>query len=140
MQERIKKDNVNWDYIEAWKQDPNPLGLKQDFQCVWIPYGLPEIIDPVNTMYGSGFEVQPKWKVADKVLITQTITGAFYSKRGNANHPTSRKRAPGLESRRGWAQRIRSQALSLRDRPDPQAVSRSARVRMHGSIPDGRVV
>jgi 3-keto-5-aminohexanoate cleavage enzyme len=89
MQERIKKDNVNWDYIEAWKKDQNPLGLKQDFQCVWIPYGLPEIIDPLHTVYGTGFEVQPKWKVPDKVMITQTITGAFYSKRGNPNHPTS---------------------------------------------------
>lgn len=53
------------------------------------PYGLPEIIDPEHTMYGHDFTVQNKWKIPEKVMITQTITGAFYSKRGNPNHPVS---------------------------------------------------
>ena len=85
-------DNVNWDYIEEWKKPVNPLGeVDKDFQCVWIPYGLPEAIDPEHTKYGHGFQVQNKWKVPDKVMITQTITGAFYSKRGNPNHPISKE-------------------------------------------------
>ncbi|MBK9078390.1 MAG: 3-keto-5-aminohexanoate cleavage protein [Hyphomicrobium sp.] len=54
-------------------------------------YGLPEAIDPEHTKYGHGFQVQNKWKVPDKVMITQTITGAFYSKRGNPNHPISKE-------------------------------------------------
>jgi len=90
MDAKAPKDNVNWDYIEEWKKEINPLGEKdKDFQCVWIPYGLPEAIDPEHTKYGHGFQVQNKWKIPEKIMITQTITGAFYSKRGNPNHPIS---------------------------------------------------
>lgn len=72
---------VNWKYIEEWKK-------KEEFKCIWIPYGLPEIVDPVGTAYGIGVEVQPAWDIG-KVVISTTITGAFYSKRGNPNHPIS---------------------------------------------------
>lgn len=82
-----KKGKVNWDYVEAWKKDPNPLGQTEEFQCIWIPYGLPEIVDPEGTMYGIDVEVQPKWDIPKKVFISQTIVGAFYSKKGNPNQP-----------------------------------------------------
>jgi len=83
----MSKGKVNWDYVEAWKKDPNPLGQKEEFQCIWIPYGLPEIVDPERTMYGIDVEVQPKWDIPKKVFISQTIVGAFYSKVGNPNQP-----------------------------------------------------
>ena len=76
----MAKDKVNWDYIEEWKQ-------KEEFKAIWIPYGLPEIVDPHGTKYGIDVEVQPKWKVPRKVNVCQTIVGAFHSKRGNPNHP-----------------------------------------------------
>lgn len=83
----MSKGKVNWDYVEAWKKDPNPLGQKEEFKCIWIPYGLPEIVDPEKTMYGIDVEVQPKWDIPKKVFISQTIVGAFYSKVGNPNQP-----------------------------------------------------
>ena len=83
----MSEGKVNWDYVEAWKKDPNPLGQKEEFQCIWMPYGLPEIVDPEGTMYGIDVEVQPKWDIPKKVFISQTIVGAFYSKKGNPNQP-----------------------------------------------------
>lgn len=83
----MSKDKVNWDYVNAWKKDPNPLGGNDEFQCIWIPYGLPEVVDPINTKYAIGVDVQPQWKVPKKVFVSQTIVGAFYSKRGNPNQP-----------------------------------------------------
>lgn len=83
----MAKGSVNWEWVNEWKKDPNPLGKKEDFKAIFIPYGLPEIVDPVNTKFGIGVEVQPKWNIPQKVFISQTITGAFYSKRGNPNHP-----------------------------------------------------
>jgi 3-keto-5-aminohexanoate cleavage enzyme len=80
-------DKVNWEWVNEWKKDVNPLGGKQEFQCIWIPYGLPEIVDPHGTKYGLGVEVQPAWDIPQKVFISQTIVGAFYSTKGNPNHP-----------------------------------------------------
>jgi 3-keto-5-aminohexanoate cleavage enzyme len=81
------KDKINWTFIEEWKKDVNPLGRKEDFKAIGIPFGLPEIIDPHGTKYGIGVEVQPKWNIPKKVFICQTIVGAFYSKRANPNQP-----------------------------------------------------
>ena len=95
----MAKDKVNWDWVNEWKKDVNPLGMKEEFKCLWIPYGLPEVVDPVNTKYGIGVEVQPKWNIPKKVFVSQTIVGAFYSKEGNPDHPIA-------------ADEIRDQALA----------------------------
>ncbi|NLK52009.1 MAG: 3-keto-5-aminohexanoate cleavage protein [Syntrophomonadaceae bacterium] len=73
-------DKVNWAYIEEWKK-------KETFKTIWIPYGLPEVVDPTNTCYAEGIDVQPPWNIPQKIAISTTITGAFYSKRVNPNHP-----------------------------------------------------
>lgn len=73
-------NKINWDYINKWKK-------KEEFKTIWIPYGLPEIVDPVGTPYALDIDVQPAWKIPRKVAISTTIVGAFYSKRGNPNHP-----------------------------------------------------
>ncbi len=75
------KDAVNWDLIEQFKKT-------EEFKTHWIPYGLPEIVDPFKSVYGD-IEVFPKWNVPDKVVISQTINGAFYSKRANPNQPVT---------------------------------------------------
>ncbi len=74
-----KGDKVNWKYIEELKKT-------EEFKTHWIPYGLPEIVDPFTSKYGD-IEVQPKWNVPEKVVISQTINGAFYSKKSNPNLP-----------------------------------------------------
>ncbi|MBI5058932.1 3-keto-5-aminohexanoate cleavage protein [candidate division KSB1 bacterium] len=84
----MAKDKVNWEWVNEWKKSPNPLGeIDTDFQCIWKPYGLPEIVDPHGTKFGIGVEVQPAWNVPKKIMISQTIVGAFHSKKGNPNHP-----------------------------------------------------
>gem|GEM_PF-307807 len=80
-------DKVNWEWVNEWKKSPNPLGRTEDFKVIWEPYGLPEIVDPEGTKFGIGVEVQPKWNIPEKIYICQTIVGAFYSKKGNPNHP-----------------------------------------------------
>lgn len=76
-----KRDKVNWKYIEQLKKS-------EEFKTHWIPYGLPEIVDPFTSKYGD-IEVYPKWEIPEKVVISQTINGAFYSKRANPNIPIS---------------------------------------------------
>ncbi len=76
-----KINKVNWALIEEYKKN-------EDFMCIWKPYGLPEVTDPTHTAYAtSDVDVQPRWKTWDKIPISTTITGAFYSKRTNPNHP-----------------------------------------------------
>jgi len=74
-----RQDKVDWEVIEEWKK-------KEEFKTIWNPYGLPEIVDPFTSRYGD-IEVQPKWNIPDKVVISQTINGAFYSQRANPNLP-----------------------------------------------------
>ncbi len=81
------KDKVNWDYVNEWKKDVNPLGRKEEFKAISIPFGLPEVVDPYGTRFGIDVEVLPKWNIPRKVLICQTVVGAFYSKKGNPNQP-----------------------------------------------------
>jgi len=80
-------DKVNWEWVNEWKKSPNPLGRTEDFKAVSLPYGFPEIVDPVGTKYGIGIEVQQQWKIPPKVFISQTIVGGFYSKKGNPYQP-----------------------------------------------------
>lgn len=76
------KDNkVNWDVIEKYKKS-------EEFMTHWYPYGLPEVVDPFTSVYGD-IEVFPKWDVPEKVVISQTINGAFYSKKSNPNLPVT---------------------------------------------------
>lgn len=35
---------VNWGWVNEWKKDENPFGRKEDFQSMWIPFRLPEIV------------------------------------------------------------------------------------------------
>jgi 3-keto-5-aminohexanoate cleavage enzyme len=83
----VSKDKVNWEYINEWKKDVNPLGKKEDFKMTVIPFGLPEVLDPYGTKYGIDVEVLPRWDIPPKVLVCQTITGSFLSKRANPNQP-----------------------------------------------------
>jgi 3-keto-5-aminohexanoate cleavage enzyme len=76
-----KRDTINWKYIEELKKT-------EEFKTHWIPYGLPEIVDPFHSKYGD-IEVYKKWDVPEKVVISQTINGAFYSKKSNPNIPVS---------------------------------------------------
>ena len=102
--ENICPDGWRLPNVEEWKKDVNPLGRKEEFKSIWIPYGLPEIVDPHGTKYGIGVEVQPAWDIPRKVFISQTVVGAFYSTKGNPAHPVK-------------AEEIRDQALLINGEP-----------------------
>jgi len=74
----MTKDRVNWELIEEYKK-------KEEFMAIWKPYGLPEVTDPITSLYGD-VVVQPPWDIPDKVVISSAITGAFYSPRTNPFH------------------------------------------------------
>jgi 3-keto-5-aminohexanoate cleavage enzyme len=74
--------SINWEWVrEAIK--------KEEFKYIFAPYGLPEVTDITVTEFGptKGVEVCPKWDIPEKIIIHCAITGAFYSKRQNPNHP-----------------------------------------------------
>ena len=49
----------------------------------------------VNRINGSNFapgvDVAPRWKIPDKVMINTTVTGGFFNKHWNPNHPITPK-------------------------------------------------
>ncbi len=74
-----EKDKVNWDQVKKWV---SRAGLKTQ----WKPYGMPEVLDPYTSRFVD-VDPLPKWQIPPKVMISSTITGAFFSKRANPNQP-----------------------------------------------------
>jgi hypothetical protein len=66
----------------------------------------------VETKYGIGIDVQPRWKIPQKVFISQTIVGAFYSKKGKPESSVK-------------PDEIRDQALAAWRRARPTYISTS---------------
>lgn len=77
-------DKCNFKFPETWEEWEKTIQ-----KPVLNPYGLPEITEGTITEYGPtrGIEVQPRWEVPRKIVVSSTITGGFYSKRQNPNHP-----------------------------------------------------
>ena len=73
------RDKVNWDQVRKWV---SRAGLKTQ----WKPYGMPEVLDPYTSRFVD-VDPLPKWQIPPKVMISSTITGAFFSKRANPNQP-----------------------------------------------------
>jgi 3-keto-5-aminohexanoate cleavage enzyme len=74
-----KQDKIKWEHVRKWV---DRAGLK----TAWKPYGMPEVIDPFTSRFAD-IDPMPKWKIPEKVMISTTITGAFFSKRSNPNQP-----------------------------------------------------
>ncbi len=74
-----KQDRIKWDHVRKWVAR---AGLK----TTWKPYGMPEVIDPFTSRFAD-IDPMPKWNIPAKVMISTTITGAFFSKRANPNQP-----------------------------------------------------
>jgi len=75
----MSDDRIKWDQVNKWVER---AGLK----TTWKPYGMPEVIDPFTSRFAD-VDPMPKWNISDKVMISSTITGAFFSKRSNPNQP-----------------------------------------------------
>ena len=79
MKTMSKQDRIKWDHVRKWVAR---AGLK----TTWKPYGMPEVIDPFTSRFAD-VDPMPKWNIPAKVMISTTITGAFFSKRANPNQP-----------------------------------------------------
>jgi 3-keto-5-aminohexanoate cleavage enzyme len=75
----MSADKIKWDQVNKWVER---AGLK----TTWKPYGMPEVIDPFTSRFAD-VDPMPKWDIPNKVMISSTITGAFFSKRSNPNQP-----------------------------------------------------
>ena len=74
-----RQDKIKWEHVRKWV---DRAGLK----TTWKPYGMPEVIDPFTSSFAD-VDPMPKWNIPGKVMISTTITGAFFSKRSNPNQP-----------------------------------------------------
>jgi len=55
-------------------------------RMIWRPYGLPTVLDLEHTAYHDQPISEP-WNVAEKLIVSVAITGAFFKKDQNANQP-----------------------------------------------------
>ena len=72
-------DRIKWDQVRKWV---GRAGLKTN----WKPFGMPEVLDPFTSRFAD-VDPLPKWDIPQKVMISTTITGAFFSKRANPHQP-----------------------------------------------------
>ncbi len=77
--EKKRSDKVKWEHVNNWV---SRRGLKTD----WKVFGMPEILDPFTSSFVD-VDPMPKWDIPQKIMISTTITGAFFSKRSNPHHP-----------------------------------------------------
>lgn len=79
-------DKCGFKYPETWEEWEKTIEGP-----IHKRYGLPEILDMTTTEYGPtrGVEIQPRWEIPEKVVISVATTGAFISKRQNPSLPTT---------------------------------------------------
>jgi 3-keto-5-aminohexanoate cleavage enzyme len=75
----VSNDKVKWDQV-------NKYVAREGLVTKWKAYGMPEALDPFTSRFAD-VAPMPRWDVPRKVFISTTITGAFFSKRSNPNHP-----------------------------------------------------
>src|SRR5713101_2086112 len=73
-----RKDKIKWKQVKKWVDRD---GLKTS----WKVYGMPDILNPFTSAFAD-IDPMPKWDIPSKVMISTTITGAFFSKAANPHH------------------------------------------------------
>ena len=77
----LKPDKVRWDVVDQFTKQ---YGL----HAFRIAFGAPVPTDPTHTVFATDeVDVQPKWNVPEKIIVSTAIVGGFYDKSGNPNHP-----------------------------------------------------
>lgn len=86
MKKETWTDKVNWEVVDRYSEE---YGLGANV----IAFGRPingTITDPTHTVFATDeVDVQPKWNIPDKIIVSTAITGSFYNKTGNPNHPVT---------------------------------------------------
>jgi 3-keto-5-aminohexanoate cleavage enzyme len=81
--ERTMGDKIDWDRVNHHISD-------EEMDTVIVkPYGLPEFLNPLRSVYAPEIEVQPKWDIPEKIAICSAVVGAMHSKNTNPHHPMS---------------------------------------------------
>jgi 3-keto-5-aminohexanoate cleavage enzyme len=75
----LKDNKIRWDHVEKW------CG-RETMKTNWKPWGLPQIVDPKGSAFAD-VDPMPRWKVPDKVLISATMNGAFFTREANPHVP-----------------------------------------------------
>lgn len=80
-----ENNRVNWDAVRD-------LSERHGLCALSTAYGLPEICDPSHSrLLLDDVDIQPRWEIPDKIAISTTVTGGFYSKVTNPCQPISAK-------------------------------------------------
>jgi 3-keto-5-aminohexanoate cleavage enzyme len=75
----LKHNRIKWDQVQKWYE-------REGLKTSWKPWGLPEIVDPQGSAFAD-VDPMPKWKVPEKIAISATMNGAFFTRHANPNVP-----------------------------------------------------
>ena len=77
----LKDNKIKWSHVEKWFE-------RESMKTHWKPWGIPEIVDPRGSAFAD-VDPMPKWKVPEKIAISATMNGAFFTPAANPNIPTT---------------------------------------------------
>jgi 3-keto-5-aminohexanoate cleavage enzyme len=77
----LKNNTIKWEHVEKWYQ-------REAIKTHWKPWGVPEIVDPKGSAFAD-VDPMPKWNVPEKIAISATINGAFFTRNANPNVPVT---------------------------------------------------
>jgi 3-keto-5-aminohexanoate cleavage enzyme len=77
----LEKNRIRWRHVEKWVE-------REGMKTQWKPWGMPEIVARDGSAFAD-VDPMPRWKLPEKVAISVTINGAFFSKRANPAIPVS---------------------------------------------------
>jgi 3-keto-5-aminohexanoate cleavage enzyme len=72
--------DIDWSRVEK-------TAARNGNRMVWKPYGLPDIVDPFQSVFAPGLEIAPAWDIPESVVVSAALTGAFFSRNANPNQP-----------------------------------------------------
>lgn len=72
---------INWDKVNSYFEKG-----KEDLAMGFI-YGYPESLNPLESVFAPGVELQPKWDVPKEIAICCAVVGGMHSKATNPYQP-----------------------------------------------------
>lgn len=77
----LKDNKIKWDHVDKWY-------AREAIKTQWKPWGIPEIVDPEGSAFAD-VDPMPRWKVPQKIAISATMNGAFFTKSANNAIPVT---------------------------------------------------
>lgn len=74
-----QKNSINWDLVNSSIEEHGHLVYRKrfgDIRCI-----------PDGTNFAPGVNINPKWKIPDRIVINTTINGGFFSQEQNPSIP-----------------------------------------------------